>query len=310
MSRPLALALARRGAGFVATAAGAMVLVQCLLALAPGDAIDTLPNADELRPLLAAEWGLDEPLPARLLRALGRALGGELGHSLTVRPGAPVLDLLTGTGGASLLRVSAAGVIAVVVGFALARHAVLRRAAELFSALPAVVVALVAVHGLNAAAFACIERGWIARPAWFALPAEEHLFRTLLAVTILALSSGNLAQVAASARADLDALLGAPFVEAERARGGAVGPLVARHLVVPVSRALAGQAAVLLGSLVVVEHGLSLGGAGALFFQAVRLRDWPLAAGLAALAGAAVAVARLGAELLEVAIDPRARGTP
>jgi len=286
-----------------------MVLVQCLLALAPGDAIDTLPNADELRPLLEAEWGLDEPLPARLSRALGRALGGELGHSLTVRPGSPVRDLLGHAGGDSLLRVAAAAGIAVVLGFSLSRHATMRRGAELLSALPAVVLALVAVHGINAGTFACVERGWIARPAWFALPAEDHPVRMLLAVAILAVSSGNLAQVAATARADLDALRAAPFVEAERARAGGVSSLLARHLLVPVTRALAGQVAVLLGSLVVVEHGLGLGGAGALLFHAVRLRDWPLAAGLAALAGATVAAARLAAELVEVLIDPRARGT-
>ncbi len=308
MSRPLALALARRGAGFLATAAGAMVLVQVLLALAPGDAIDTLPNAEELRPLLAAEWGLDAPLPVRLARALARALSGDLGHSLTVRPGTQVLSLLADTGGPSILRVGAAALLAVVVGFTVSRHGLFRRGAELVSAVPAVILALIAVHGLNTIAYACIERGWMTRPAWFALPAEDHPARTLLAVTILAVSSGNLAQVAASARADLETLLDAPFVEAERARSGAVGTLVARHLVVPVARALAGQAAVLLGSLVVVEHGLSLGGAGALFFQAVRLRDWPLAAGLAALAGTAVASARLCAELVEVGIDPRARG--
>ncbi len=305
----IAQAVLRRVLVFVATALGAAVLAQVLLATAPGDAIDTLPNADELRPYLAAEWGLDRPLPARVATAAIRALSLDLGESLTTRPGAPVLDLALEQGGRSLPRVAAAALVAVLAAFLLSQHGRVRRALSLLSALPAVIMALVLVHGLNALCWAAIAAGGFARPAWFALPAEDHPVRTGVALLVLALSSNNLAHLASSARADVDRLLAAPFVEAERARGGALLLLLARHLVVPVSRLAASQVAALLGSLVVVEHGLGLGGAGALFYQACRLRDWPLAAGLAALAGVAVASASLLADLLELAVDPRSRGS-
>lgn len=61
---------------FVATVLGAAALVLTMLWLAPGDAIDTLPNGEALRPVLMAEWGLDQPLPVRYLRWLGRAVQG------------------------------------------------------------------------------------------------------------------------------------------------------------------------------------------------------------------------------------------
>lgn len=309
MSRPwvIAQAVLRRCLVFVATALGAAVLAQVLLALAPGDAIDTLPNADEVRPYLAAEWHLDDPLPRRVWTAARRALSLDLGESLTTRPGAPVLSLALEQGRLSAPRVGVAAAVAVALAFILSRYDLARRVVAPVSALPAVILALVLVHGLNALAWAATEAGWIGRPGWFALPAEDHPVRSLVAMGVLVVASSNLATLAASARADLGVLLAAPFVEAERARGGHAGWLLARHLVVPVARLGASQVAVLLGSLVVVEHGLGLGGAGGLFYQACRLRDWPLAAGLAALAGVAVATAWLLVDLLELLVDPRAR---
>ncbi len=59
-------ALAARLASFGATVLGAVLAVELLVAFTPGDAIDLLPNAEQLRPRLAEEWGLDLPLPARL----------------------------------------------------------------------------------------------------------------------------------------------------------------------------------------------------------------------------------------------------
>ena len=79
---------------FAATLLGAVAFVQVLLWAAPGDPIDMLPNSDELRPVLEAQWHLDEPVPARLLAYASNAVRGDLGTSLTYRPGMPVAEVI------------------------------------------------------------------------------------------------------------------------------------------------------------------------------------------------------------------------
>ncbi len=65
-----------------------MLIAQVLLWLAPGDAVDMLTDDPALRAAMVREWGLDQPVLLRYVGTVGRALGGDLGTSLTYRPGA------------------------------------------------------------------------------------------------------------------------------------------------------------------------------------------------------------------------------
>lgn len=312
--RPAAIgrALARRSLGFAATVAIAATAVMALFALAPGDAIDSLPNGPEVRAALEGEWGLGGGFASRLSAGLTRLATGQLGHSLTYRPGTPVAELVWSGFAASATLLVPALLLGAALGYAGAalrrgRGAPLVRAASAASAVPVVLAALGVVTGLNAAAWAAMGRGWIDRPSWFALPEEPGFVRAALAVLVLGLASARLASLVDRAGSVLDALLAAPFVDAERARGGPVGRLVARHLVVPTAALLAEQLPALLSALVVVERAFSMPGAGSMFWASCGARDWPLAAGLVVAAATLVAGARLAAETFAIALDPRAR---
>ena len=56
------LAALKHGAVAALTVVVAVAGMQVLLALAPGDPIDLLPNAEAVRATLEAQWGLDVPL--------------------------------------------------------------------------------------------------------------------------------------------------------------------------------------------------------------------------------------------------------
>lgn len=303
-----------RALTFVGTVVGASLLVHVLLALVPGDAIDTLPNADELRPLLAAEWGLDQPLYRRIFAALVRALSGDLGASLTTRPGAPVAELMRAAAPSSLALLTAATAACTVGALTTVWSA--RQAPWLVSvcavatAVPTALAALVAVNGINALTFALIESGQISRPDWFALPAEPSSARTVLAVVLLAGFSSQLGTLTVRVQQTLETLSITSFVIAERARGGPVHRLLGRHLAIPVLRAVAGGVPAMLSGLVVIERGFGLGGCGSLFWTAARERDWPLAVGLAAGAAVLVAGVRLLVDSFAVFWDPRERQDP
>lgn len=296
---------------FGGTVIGASVLVHLLLAIVPGDAIDTLPNGDALRPMLAAAWDLDQPLVSRIGRAMLRALSGDLGTSLTTKPGAKVSTLIAAAAPQSLLLIffaTGGSVVAALASVRLSRPTPAARAViAVLSAMPTALATMIAVSAINAITFRMVEQGIIARPVWFALPLQDSPVRTALAVSLLIVGSSQLAALAGRVDEAWISVSNAAFVTAERARAGDVSAVVARHLLVPVVRAVAAGLPTLLSGLVVVERGLGLGGCGALFWNAARERDWPLAAGLAASAAVVVAGARLLADAVAIASDPRER---
>lgn len=296
---------------FLATLAGAVLLIQALIAASPGDAIDLLPNADQVRPQLEAEWGLDLPLPARVARALARAAVLDLGTSLTYRPGTPVTELVARGAAESAAILVPAWLLSLAMSVGAAWWTSGGRPGGRVLAAVSVVPAFLAAWGLvtaiNAAVWGGMEAGWWERPEFFALPDTDSAVRTALAIAVLAVASGNLSGQHAALDAELRALRRAPFVEAARARGAPVWPHLAGNLLPPLLEVGAGRVAALLGTVVVVEKLLLLNGAGAMLWQACVRRDFPLATGITLAAAVVVAGVRLASDLARLAVDPRQR---
>ena len=171
--------------------------------------------------------------------------------------------------------------------------------------MPAFLAAFLVVMVVNAATWALIQRGSIARPDWFALPDTPSLLRTALAVTVLAIAGGALTEMHAACDSEIQRLRNATFVEAARARGAATWPHVLSNLVPPLVTLAATRTATLLGSLVIVEKVLLFNGAGATLWQAYRMRDFPVAIGITLAGAAVVCGARLAADLVRITVDPR-----
>lgn len=301
-----------RALWFVATLAGAALLVQLLLWAAPGDPIDLLPNGEELRPQLEAEWGLDQPLPLRFGRYLIRAADGDLGTSLAVRPGAPVSELVRTTAGRSSTTLLAALLLSISLSLGLAlvtrgRRPVMRLVIQLLTAAPVFLLAYLLVLGINETTWGLVQAGAIERPDWFALPDQPSTLRSTLAIAVLAVGSGSLGQTHAGLEEALVRILRSPFVTAARARGGHVAITVLHNLLPPILAVGSRRVAFLLGGLVIVEKVLLLNGAGSLLWDACLQRDYPLAMGLCLASALAVAAAHLIADLARLGLDPRLR---
>lgn len=304
----LAWAALRRGLAAVGSVLGATLLLQALVGLAPGDAADLAANDAALREALSDAWGLNEPLLTRWARFLGGAVRGDLGESLTVRPGASVAALISASGARSAGLAAAAlalGLgVALPLGFGGPRA---RRLTLTLSAAPVFLALYAAMTALNEGAWALMEAGRIERPGWFALPDAESGLRWALGACALAWGSSSLAELQGAAADELSRVRRAPFVLAAQARGEPAWPVALRNLLPPLAEVAASQVAVVLGGLIVVERALQLNGAGALFWQACRQRDLPLACGLAAVAALIVATARLVSDLARLWLDPRLR---
>ncbi|MCB9794923.1 MAG: ABC transporter permease [Alphaproteobacteria bacterium] len=309
----LALALARSALSFLATLGGATLGVLALLSLAPGDAADLQGAADpELNAALRSAWGLDQSVQERFFAFLGGVARGDLGESLTYRPGQPVAELVRASVGESAPLLLSALALCIGVGAGLAllsagRSRAPHRLVRLLSVAPVFLLAFVAMSGLNEWAFAGIQEGWLERPEWFALPDTDSTFKRALAVLVLALGSSALAEVHQATAAELREIRRSGYVLAARARGAPTWPHVGLNLLPPLSGVAASRTAFFVGGLVVIEKVLQLNGAGAMLWQACRMRDIPLALSLTLVAAATVCAARLLADLARLALDPRQR---
>jgi len=311
----LAKALARQLVAFTVSLLLSLSLLQLLLFNAPGDAIDLLPNAAELRPELEAQWGLDRPLPERLGQGLQAMARGDWGYSVAVRTGTPVLELLAATAPRSLgVLLPAMGLqLLLALGLALltrGRRPIVRAAIQLGSALPLFLMLLAAVTLLNEGAWALVQSGRLERPSWFALPDQPSALRWGLATFGLAWASSALGEAHADVELHSSRLLSGPHLTACRARGEPILlPLL--HNLLPELLALgARRLPTMLGGLVIAEKVLLIQGTGALLWDACLLRDHPLALGIAATCAALVATTTLGSESLRLWIDPRLRAQP
>lgn len=304
--------LLQRVAIFLITLFGAVTLVLTLLWAAPGDPIDLLPNGEELRPVLEAQWHLDKPLPTRLISYFVSMLQGDLGTSLTYRPGSPVTEVILAPALRSMGWLLAALALTLSWGTGLAwltagRTSFERKAVQALSLAPVFLLAHLAVHGINELALVLIERGTIDRPGWFALPGQPSMFRTVLAVVLLAVGSGALSEVRREAEQALVHIRRSEYIRAARARGESLTAHVLLNLIGPLTTIASTRAAFFVGGLVILEKVLLLNGVGSILWQAALLRDYPLALGITVVLASIVCVSRLVGDTVRVLVDPRLR---
>ncbi len=311
----LFLAMGKPLVSFTLTLLGALLLVQLLLWAAPGDPVDLVPNGESMRSALEQEWGLDKSPARRYWSFVTRALRGDLGYSLTFRPGAQVLSLMTPAALRSLQVLLPALVLVMPMGLGLAwftaGHTRLsRRPIQALSVTPVFLMAFMVVHLANETTFTLMEAGRISRPDWFALPDTDSWLKLLLSILILAVGSGSLAEVHAACENEIRRVRNSTFLDAAKARGASVWPHLLPNLVGPLSAVASSRVVFLMGGLIIVEKVMHLNGVGAMLWQACLMRDYPVALGITVLAAATVAGTRLLADILRVAVDPRLREIP
>jgi len=292
---------------------GCLVAVHLLLILAPGDAIDSLPNAEEVRPILEAEWHLGQPALVQVGSYLVDVVQGDLRTSLVYRPGMPVVEVIAGPALRSLGILGAALLLAITGGVLLGawtasrRVHVARMVVWSVSIVPVFLIARLLVAWINAATWSLMQAGRIARPDWFALPLEDHPLRWALAVTILAVGSGALSEIHAESEGLFRRIRDAGYVQAARARGAPAWPHIVRNLIPPLTTLIGSRAAFFVGGLVILEKILLLNGVGAILWRAALDRDYPLALGITLVTAAIVATLRLVGDVLRTTLDPRRR---
>ncbi len=301
-----------------------LVLNFLLIHLAPGDPVDVIAGGvggttEEAMADIRATYGLDKPIYVQLGLYLGRAFQGDLGNSFFYN--SPVLELVTGRAGATILLVATALLFAISIGTllgVLASH----KPKGIVSAL----VTFISVVGNSAPIFwtgmmLVLLLAWvypvfpianmidITKGAGFfdrILDILHHLVLPALTLGIVYL--GRYARVT---NASMLEILGSDYIRTARAMGVAETKVYSYHalrnLILPIVTITGRQFGSIISAAVLVEVVFSWPGLGTLAFDAILARDYPTVLGILFFSSVLVIVANLITGFVYHLVDPRVR---
>ncbi|WP_031164899.1 ABC transporter permease [Streptosporangium roseum] len=305
----MALRVARKLAGLVATLLATSFIIFGAAYAAPGDPVTFLAGGKEnLTPeylaAVRAQYHLDDPFSVQYGRWLWDALNGDLGRSFQYND--QVLDLLAARLPTTLGLVAYAAVLFVVIGVALGVLAAVRggrtdsmvvAGTTFATSVPPFVAAtaLISVFG--------VQLGWfpVAGGGSFA-----HL--TLPAITLALGAVAIISRVTRQAMVEQREL---DHVTVARASGLAERLIVVRHVfrgaLGPVVTMCGLVSAGMLAGTVTVETAFGLSGIGSLLVGAINTHDFPVTQAVLLLMVVAYITVTTLVELAQSLIDPRAR---
>jgi peptide/nickel transport system permease protein len=302
---------------------GVVLLGFAIIKLAPGDPVQVLvgdyPAPPEYVRQVHARFGLDRPAWVQLLRYLAEIARGNLGYSFFYNE--PVLRVLLGRLGATLLLMGAAFVLAAVGGVGLgvacgrrpgsAVDHVLMVLGLVGYSLPVFWLGQLLLMALS------IQLGWFPtqgmRTLAFGPSAPQPVCDVLhhLALPALTLATRYIALNVRLMRTSLLEVGAMDFLTTARAKGLAERVVVWKHAVrnalVPVVTVMGLNVGHLAAGAVLTETVFAWPGLGRLIFDAILHRDYPVMLGGLLVISVCVVVGNLLADLAYAAIDPRIR---
>lgn len=302
---------------------GVVIINFTLIQLAPGDPATILigdyPAPPEYVEQVRREFGLDQPIPIRLVRYLGQILQGNLGYSFANRQ--PVAELIGARLGATLQLTVTALIVASIAGVLLGLLAARKR-----GTVADVSSQAISLFGYSIPEFwlgqlliviFAVSLGWLPSQGNRSLraPAEGWGAFTdglrYLLLPAIALSFRYLAIVSRMTRASLLEVLGSDFILAARSRGASERTVMfvhaLRNAAAPIVTVIGYNVGFVLAGSALIETVFGWPGIGRLLFDSISKRDYPVLMAILLLISATVVIVNLITDLLYAAIDPRVR---
>ncbi|MGE0807857.1 MAG: ABC transporter permease [Burkholderiaceae bacterium] len=300
-----------------------LVLNFLVIHLVPGDPLDALLGDFPVPPGYAeqvrAEFGLDQPLLTQLWLYLANLVQGNLGFSFANRM--PVLDLILGRLGPTVLLMVPALFFAAVLGVILGVAAAPRAGSVQDSALTAI-----SLFGYSVPIFwlgqmliivFAIQLGWFPAQGMRSMRDELHGLDAVLSVMRhLALPAFSvmifyIAIVSRVARASVAEALHHDYVLTAKAKGMSRRTILWRHVLpnalIPVVTVIGYNFGHSLTGAILVETVFAWPGIGNLFITSITNRDYPVLQGIFLLAAVSVVIINIATDLLYAYLDPRVR---
>jgi peptide/nickel transport system permease protein len=253
----------------------------------------------------------------QLLKYIGSVARGDLGYSY--RHNLPVLDVILAHLPATLLLMGASLAIAVLVGMAAGIVSAVKVNTWWDSAVSVFAVLCFAAPsfwlGIMLIVLFSVKLGWfpvggmvtigLSGGAWRqALDVLHHL--TLPALALGLFYSAAYARVMRASMLEVSRM---DFVRTAYAKGLTRSAVVLRHVLrnafLPIVTLLGLQLGAVLGGSIVVEAVFSWPGIGAVLFDSVMSRNYPVVLGILVLSSFVVIIANIAVDLIYTRLDPR-----
>jgi ABC-type dipeptide/oligopeptide/nickel transport system permease component len=305
--------LIRRIALAVVVLFGLLVATFFIIHLVPGDPVQIVLGGRATPEAIANvrhELTLDQPLLTQFWLYVSHTLQGDFGTAFTL--GSPVGEILGQRVGPSAALIGYGMLLALLIGVPLAIVAALRPNGWIDNAIR---VSMTVTFGM--------PKFWLGLMLALILGLELHWFpvsgyeggiggilRTLT-LPALALGLGLSTVVMRTLRSSLLEVLQTEYIEAARSRGLSELRVVVRHALrnsfMNTLTILSVNIGFLIGETVVLEQVFQIPGLGSLLVVAVQKRDYQVVQAIALLAGSAVVLASLAADIVQAFLDPRVR---
>jgi peptide/nickel transport system permease protein len=294
---------------------GLTVIIFTMIHLAPGDPALAFVSEQSIDPDVIAQvrknLGLDQPLPVQYVIWLGHIARLEFGTAYTFNQ-KPVIELIGDRLPATLalqsLALAVSLVVAVPIGVVSAtrQYSLLDNTATVGAflglALPNFWIAL-----LLQLLFA-VGLGWL--PVSSAGTDDVGLGRLrYLVMPTLVLALPTLAVFTRFMRSSMLEVIKQDYVMTARAKGLVEPMVLYRHALknalIPMVTVIGTQLARLLGGAVIVEYIFAWPGLGALAYESILRRDYPVVLALTLLTGAFILIVNVVVDIAYMVVDPR-----
>ncbi len=312
--------LATRLLRLVATLFAVTLLSFLMTSLLPGDPAAAVLGQEgiqneELLEEVRAELGLNDPIPVRYVKWLGRAVQGDLGESY-INSGQSVSDTIKDRLPVTAQLAFMAIVIAVLLAIPIGIIGAYRQGKWQDQTTSAGVQVALSVPnfitGIMLIWLFAVQLKWLPASNWNRISDKgllENLKTAILPATALALT--QMAIFSRLIRSDMIATLQENFVLSARAKGLSDRYILFRHALRPSSLSLATIVGInfgaLLGGTVVIETLFAIPGLGFRLINAISQRDILVIQGITVFVAVAYVIINTVVDLFYTVLDPRIR---
>lgn len=290
---------------------------QALMGLLPGDPAAEMLGIFDRTPeniaIVRSELGLDQPLPVRYAKWVGKALQGDLGRSYRTGEdvGGALLERLPLSLELMVVSQTIALLIAIVVGVAAARRRGSRFDAAVstasFAALsvPNFVLAILLIFAFS------VNLHWFAATGYRPITGGVWAHVRTMLLPVVTMSLPATAVYIRVLRSEMISTLSRDFVLFARAKGMGRRHVLFRQALRPSSLPLVTLVGLnigaAIGGTVIVETIFALPGMGRLVVDSIHARDYVLVQGAVVVFAVAYVIANFLADVTYTFLDPRIR---
>jgi peptide/nickel transport system permease protein len=307
--------VARRVLLLVPLLVGLTLVVFTMIHLAPGDPAAAFVSEQALDPQVLAQihknLGLDQPLPVQYAIWISHVVRLDFGTAYTFNQ-KPVIELIADRLPATLVLQSLALIVSLAIAIPIgvlsankqysAFDSVATTGAFLGLALPSFWIALMLQL------FLAVGLGWLPVSTPGADEAGPGRVRYLV-LPIVVLALPTLAVFVRFVRSSMLEVIRQDYLTTARAKGLSDATVTYRHALknalIPIVTVTGTQLARLLGGAVIVEYIFAWPGLGALAYESILRRDYPVVLALTLLTGAFILVVNLVVDVAYTFADPR-----